>query len=443
MEGRNSSEKQESKAKVFIKTYGCTANQADSVFMSQKLLDSGFEIVRSLKDSDLVIVNSCTVKQIAENKFWKSVRDAKKLGKKVIAAGCVPKAEESLLDRLKDCSIVSPRDIDKISDIAQSEIEGKHLSFLDGKEKKLYSINLPLRNQIVGIVPISEGCLGNCSYCKTRFARGELYSYDEKDIIRQINHYITLGAKELWITSQDTGCYGLDINTTIVNLLKEISKIKGDYFIRLGMMNVNYAYRFRKEFAEIINNSDNFFRFLHIPIQSANNRVLGLMRRQYGSEMIYKTFNYLKDNIKDLTLSTDIICGFPSESEEEFADSLKFIEDIKPGVLNISRFWPRPGTDAAKMKQFYNQVMIKRAAKLRELFNNIAEQENRKWIDWHGEAIYDEIGKEKSMILRNRSYKQIIIKEKDRHKKDLKLGDKIKVKINNVTSYDLRAKIYD
>lgn len=443
MKSKKSSENAKPKAKVFIKTYGCTSNQADSDFISKKLLDSGFEISKSLTDSDIVIVNSCTVKQKAENKFWKSIKNAKKLGKKVIAAGCVPKAEESSLDMLKDCSVISPRDIDKISEVAQSEIKGKHLSFMNSKEKKLYSINLPLRNQIVGIVPINEGCLGNCSYCKTKFARGELYSYNSKDIIRQINHYITLGAKELWITSQDTGCYGLDINTTIVDLLKEISKIKGDHFIRLGMMNVNYAYRFRKELAEIMNQSDNFFRFLHIPIQSANNRILGLMRRQYNSEIAYKTFNYFKNNIKDLTLSTDIICGFPSESEEEFADSLKFIENIRPSVLNISRFWPRPGTDAAKMKQFYNQVMIKRAAKLRVLFNKIAEQENKKWLGWHGKAIYDEIGKEKSMILRNRSYKQIIITEKGRHKKDFKLGDKINVKINNVTSYDLRAKIED
>ncbi|NIA04015.1 MAG: tRNA (N(6)-L-threonylcarbamoyladenosine(37)-C(2))-methylthiotransferase, partial [Nitrospiraceae bacterium] len=332
-------------------------------------------------------------------------------------------------------------DIASIATVVDAESRGEHVVYLDNKDKNIYDVEMPLVRKIIGILPISEGCLGNCSYCKTKYSRGKLLSYPLRDILRQAESYVKRGAKEIWLTSQDTGCYGLDIGFTIVDLLKELANIEGDFRVRIGMMNPNYAFRFRKEIADVINKSNKFFKFLHIPIQSGNDRVLKLMKRQYTTGVALEAVKYLKSNIKNLSFATDVICGFPTETDDEFDDTIKFIRETRPTTLNISRFWPRPGTEAAKMKQFYNQVMIKRANKIREVFNEIVIEENRKWIGWEGRALFDEYGKSsdgvKSIILRNDSYKQIVVRFKELASDEIiNEGDNEKIR-NEKNNYEI------
>jgi len=178
------------------------------------------------------------------------------------------------------------------------------------------------------------------------------------------------------------------------------------------------------------------FKFLHVPVQSGNDKILGLMKRNYKVEDFKKIISEFRKSIPNLTVSTDIICGFPTETEQQFNDSLELVKEIKPDVLNISRFHARAMTEAAKMEgQIDGGTTKNRSRLLTDIFTNIARMNNEKWLNWQGEILIDENGKHDTWVGRNSSYKPVIVRG------DVKLGDLIKVKIKNITPYDLRGEI--
>ena len=150
----------------------------------------------------------------------------------------------------------------------------------------------------------------------------------------------------MWLTSQDTACYGYDIDTNIVNLLKKILKMQRDFRIRLGMGNPDYFPDYLDELIEVFKDR-RMYKFLHIPVQAGSDNVLKAMKRNYSISTFKNIIRKFRSNIPDITLSTDIICGYPDETDEDFEETIKLIKEIRPDVLNISRFWPRPGTIAA------------------------------------------------------------------------------------------------
>ncbi|RLE43538.1 hypothetical protein DRJ16_03705 [Candidatus Woesearchaeota archaeon] len=423
---------------VYIKTFGCALNRADSERMAYLLKNAGFRLVDSPEKARLVIVNTCTVKNLAEKKAIKYVKQLEELNKKIIVAGCIPKANPSLF---LGYSQIGPDQIHQIVSAVEETLEGNIIEYL--VDEQINKLKIPsLRfNPVIGIVPIASGCTGNCSYCHVKLARGNLYSYPAEDIISTIKRELSTGAKEIWLTSQDTGCYGLDKNSSLPELLKEITAIDGDFFIRLGMANPNHVLNYLNELIEIFKNPK-MFKFLHIPVQSGCDRILYLMNRKYTAEDFKKIVFAFRKEIPNITIATDIICGFPSETEEEFNHTIELIKETKPDVLNISRFWPRPKTEAAKMpNQIHGSETKKRSSFLTALHTNIARMQNEKWIDWQGKALIDEIGKNNSLIGRNFAYKPIVIKNhKESDPADF-LGKFIKVKITSVTPYDLRGKI--
>jgi MiaB-like tRNA modifying enzyme len=284
------------------------------------------------------------------------------------------------------------------------------------------------RNAIIGIIPIAEGCLGNCTYCKARFARGRLVSYDPEQIVAQVISDVKDGCKEIWLTSQDCGAYGKDIGTDIVSLLRAVCDVKGDFKVRLGMVNPNFALEYLDDLVDVYKmNKDKLFWFLHIPLQSGNNRILSLMKRKYTSEDFLKVCSTFRRELPEVTIATDIICGFPTETKEEFNDSLKLLRAVKPDVLNKSRFWPRPGTEAAMMKgQLHGRETNSRSRQLKEAFEKVALERNKIWEGWKGDVIINEqgkVGKAESWIGKNYAYRPVALKGK------YSLGQKVKVTV--------------
>jgi len=215
--------------------------------------------------------------------------------------------------------------------------------------------------------------------------------------------------------------------------LKEIINISGDFKIRLGMANPNHILEFLDELIEVYK-SDKIFKFLHVPVQSGNNEILKTMRRRYTVEQFKQIIEKFRKEIPNITIATDIICGFPGETEKQFDNSLNLIKEIKPDVLNRSRFWPRPKTEAAEMEnQIHGKETKKRSQLLTSIFNNTARMLNEKWIGWQGEIIIDEKGKDETMIGRNFAYKPVVVNGK------FKLGEKVKIKIKKITSHYLIA----
>ncbi len=428
-------------AKVYIETYGCTFNQAESKYMEDILIKNKQTIVDTPEESDIIIINSCTVKQGAETKLFKAIRKYK--NKPIIVSGCVPQAEPQLVDtKLKDYSVIGPGAINRINEFVEKTLRNERVVDLSNyRPIKLGKVLA--KNEAIEMVPINEGCLANCTFCKTKQSRGDLYSYPKEIIIKHVEEALQRGAKELWFTSQDTGAYGADINTNIVELLEEIiKKFKGFYWIRLGMMNPNHAYRLKEKLCVIFKDL-HMFKFLHASVQSGSDKVLRDMKRPHTTKHFIEAVKYIRSQIPEITIATDIIVGYPTESEEDFEETLKIVEKASPGMVNISRFWPRPGTEAAKLKPLKFEVIKNRLVKLHEVVSAILEKENEKWLNWSGKVIIDEIGKKNTLKGRNYCYKQIIIPEKDIKKFNLHIGDIVNVEIIDYDKKQLVARVLE
>ena len=227
-------------------------------------------------------------------------------------------------------------------------------------------------NDLVEIVPINEGCLNTCSFCKTKQARGILFSYSIESIKEVVKSAVNRGVKEIYLTSQDTACYGFDIGTNLPELLKELISVKGNYKIRIGMMNPWHLRKIKKELFEVIKNR-RIIKFLHIPVQSGSEKVLENMKRMHSVkefEKIAEEFRkkFPRKKFPDSTIATDIIVGYPTEKEEDFEQTLKLIKKVKPEVLNISAFSSRPKTPASKLKQLSSEVIKERTRRLNKLY---------------------------------------------------------------------------
>jgi len=424
--------------KIYFQTHGCSTNQSESEIMMGFLEKANFELIQTPENADILIINICTVK--GEETALKNIRKLNEQypKKKLIVAGCITKIILKQAREIKeDVSFISTHNIKSIIEVVEEVINNNSIEATGTDEYK--KINLPKirKNPVVGIIPILNGCAGYCTYCSVKYVKGKLFSYDMKDIQDEAQKCLTQGCKEIWITSQDNAAYMLEQEnkTKLPELINNITKIDQKFFMRIGMMNPEHLLQVLKETIEAYKN-DKIFKFLHIPVQSGNDEILKLMKRNYTIEDFKKIITEFKKAIPNITISTDIITGFPSETEEQFNDSLNLIKEIKPDVLNISRFQPRPATESAKMQnQIDGGTTKQRSTLLTDIFTNISRMNNEKWLNWKGTILIDEKGKHDTWIGRNQAYKPVIVRG------DVKLGDLIKVKIKDITPYDLRAEI--
>ncbi len=421
--------------KVYVKTYGCTMNFSDSEVMKGILAGSGYEIVGSVEEANVVVVNTCTVKDPAEKSFFRFVEDVRQINRNmpVVVAGCIAQATPELV---KDYSLVGVDQVHMIAKAVDEALSGNIVKFISHENAQRLNLPKIRSNEVVEIIPINRGCLGNCSYCLTKLSRGNLQSFPAECILRQARQAIKQGVREIWLTSQDTGAYGKDIGTNIAELLKSVLSLEGSFMVRLGMINPEHVLENLDDLVSVFK-SKKMFKFLHIPVQSGNNEILKKMRRLYSADdfaMIVKRF---RNELPHITISTDVICGFPTETDEQFNDTIELIKAAKPDVLNISRYFRRPKTDAALMEQVSGSTIKQRSRKITEIFDYIAFEQNLKWKNWEGRIIVDEKGKNNTLIGRNYAYKQVIIDAKQ----GIKLGDVVSVKIIKTTKHDLRAEV--
>jgi threonylcarbamoyladenosine tRNA methylthiotransferase CDKAL1 len=429
--------------KIFIRTFGCTLNQSDSEVMSGLLVKAGHELVGDLKKAELILFNTCTVKDRPEKRFFSELKKALEMKKKVVVAGCISQAEPGN-ELLKNISLVGVRNLGCIAEVVAEAAKGKVVRLLDFNNNPRLNLPKIRKNAVVEIIPIAAGCVGECSYCKTRFARGKLFSYDSRAIKQQFENAITdtnadsAGVKEVWLTSQDCGAYGKDINSSLPELLDKLLSVKmsPDIRVRLGMINPNHALEFLDELIRILKHP-NMFKFIHLPVQSGSNNVLSLMNRKYRVEDFVKIVKKLRKEIPMITIATDIICGFPGETDEDFKKTLVLLEKLRIPVVNITKFCPRPGTPAMKMKKINTRIVKARSKQLVDLQARIID--NKEWLEWNGgngRIIIDELGKDDSVVGRNDYYKPVVVKGSK-----LKIGDIVKVKAESSKQNYLEASI--
>lgn len=338
--------------------------------MINLLEKNGYKLV-DLDDASYVIVNTCAVKQATEDRVMHVLKSFSKRNKKLIIAGCLPKINFRRIEKEihNFDAAIDPQSIHRIVEIIRR---------IENGEKKiiLYSKKSPIKPKFsqyslkpgVGIIQISEGCNMLCSYCCTRFGRGKLQCYPLEDIVNRARQLIKRGCKELHITSQDNGSYNFN-GVKLPQLLNEICKIPGDFKIRVGMMNPTHIKNFVDELIEAYKN-DNVMGFLHLPVQSGSDKILRAMKRGYVVMDFEKIVERFRGEIPNLFLSTDVIVGFPGETEEDFQATVELIKKIKPDKVNISKFGARPGTEAADLEQLDVKTINERSRLLHKIISS-------------------------------------------------------------------------
>jgi MiaB-like tRNA modifying enzyme len=408
---------------VYIETYGCSANQAHSEMMESSLVSNGFKVVGNIGKADVIVINTCIVKSPTENKIRERIKFlvSQYPDKKPVIAGCA--ADVGMFRKIAPNALF-------LSSHRSKDMAKLLLKRAKETDKKIR------KNPLVNITEIAFGCVSNCSYCMVKLARGDLKSRSVKEIAREVENSIREGCKEIWITSQDCGCYGLDIQTNLAELLENIVKIKGEFKIRVGMMNPTHVKPILGGLIKIYKHPK-VYKFIHIPVQSGSDRILRKMRRGYKTKDFERIVKEFRNTFSEVTFSTDVIVGFPGETERDFEKTIELIKKIKPDIVNVSKFGVRPGTEAKRMKQLDNKLVKKRSKKFADLVKKIGMEKNRERVSGECEILITERGKKKNQLMgRDEYYKPVIVESGNE-----RMGKFLKVKITNFGSTHLNAEI--
>ncbi|XP_065768450.1 threonylcarbamoyladenosine tRNA methylthiotransferase isoform X2 [Muntiacus reevesi] len=400
--------------KIWIRTWGCSHNNSDGEYMAGQLAAYGYKITENASDADLWLLNSCTVKNPAEDHFRNSIKKAQEENKKIVVAGCVPQAQPRQ-DYLRGLSIIGVQQIDRVVEVVEETIKGHSVRLLGQKKdngKRLGGARLDLpkirKNPLIEIISINTGCLNACTYCKTKHARGNLASYPIDELVDRAKQSFQEGVCEIWLTSEDTGAYGRDIGSSLPALLwKLVEVIPEGAMLRLGMTNPPYILEHLEEMAKILHHP-RVYAFLHIPVQSASDTVLMEMKREYCVADFKRVVDFLKDKVPGITIATDIICGFPGETDQDFQETVKLVEEYKFPSLFINQFYPRPGTPAAKMEQVPAQVKKQRTKELSRIFHSYNPYDHK--IGQRQQVLVtEESFDSKFYVAHNRFYEQVLV----------------------------------
>ncbi|XP_048437537.1 threonylcarbamoyladenosine tRNA methylthiotransferase isoform X2 [Pyrus x bretschneideri] len=315
----------------------------------------------------------CTVKSPSQSAMDTLIAKGKGARKPLVVAGCVPQGSRDLKE-LEGVSIVGVQQIDRVVEIVEETLKGHEVRLLS--RKTLPALDLPKvrKNKFVEILPINVGCLGACTYCKTKHARGHLGSYTVDSLVGRVKSVVADGVKEIWLSSEDTGAYGRDIGVNLPILLNAIVAElppSASTMLRIGMTNPPFILEHLKEIAEVLRHPC-VYSFLHVPVQSGSDTVLTAMNREYTISEFKTVVDTLTELVPGMQIATDIICGFPGETDEDFTQTLSLIKEYKFSQVHISQFYPRPGTPAARMKKVPSTVVKKRSRELTSAFEAFA-----------------------------------------------------------------------
>lgn len=411
--------------RVLLESYGCTMNRGEAMELRALLLADGQTIVMpETGEFDRAIIYTCGVIGATEIKMLKRIKELAEAGKDLVVCGCLGAiAESEILKIAPQARIFTPPERDRAH---------SHLCHSPPGEG---AGAMPQIDDAIGIVPIASGCLGECTYCITRFARGPLVSRSPETVIEKAGRLIRAGAREIQITAQDTGVYGSDIGSSLPDLLMALANIPEGHsdagvemcpepspdrhlfratsgachMFRVGMMTPNSALLDLERLVEAFKNP-RIFKFLHLPLQSGSDRMLVEMGRRYTRADFLKVVNTFREAIPDMTISTDVIIGFPGEKEEDFGATMKVIKRIQPDIVNVTRFSPRPGTPAANFPhQLHGRVSKERSRALADLRFEISSRTNSLLHDRQVDALATEFRKEGSTFFRTVNYKPVIV----------------------------------
>ena len=420
--------------KVYIESYGCTFNKADAQIMAGILNQNNIDLVDNIENADVIIVNTCYVKLPTENKVVYKIQKLQREfpDKKIIVGGCMVEIDSEKLEKIgPNCSWIGPHQLNKVVDVVEKTYCGEVIrEYGLSKESK---VNVPkiTDDSYIHIIQICEGCLGACTFCCTRFARGPLNSYSIDDIKREAQEAINNGACEIQLTAQDTAAFGRDTGEKLSDLIKEVANLNGNFRVRVGMMHPKNVLNDVDEIIDAIKHP-NVYNFIHLPIQSGSDKVLKEMRRGHTLNQYLDIVNKFKSEIPNLTLATDIIVGYPTETDDDFQKTVNLIKNIRPSLIHLSKYQHRKGAISSSLKEIPPEIMKVRSKFLSEIKSEITRLENEELVGSYQIALVVEKGSKGGFIAKTDSYIPVIID-------DVELGTFVRVKITHATATYLKG----
>ena len=397
--------------KVAVYTLGCKVNIYESEYVISLLKKNNYEIVDFSQKADIYIINTCTVTNESDKKDRKIINQAKKINKDaiIVVMGCY---SQTTSNEIEADIVLGNKDKSKIVELIEEYIKNKN------KIKRIYDLKKiefeemfidKFENHTRAFVKIQEGCNAFCSYCIIPYARGGLRSKDENEVIKEITTLVNNGYKEIVLTGIHTGRYGIERDTSLEELLNKLVKIPNIFRIRLSSIEIN---EITDGILDLIKNNKIMAKHLHIPLQSGSDKILKLMNRKYNLEYFINKIELIRKEIPDISITTDLIVGFPGETEEDFKNTLDTLEKIKFTKIHTFPYSKREGTPAVSMpNQIPGNIKKERVHKVLEISNKYELEFYKSKINKTYEVI-TELRKNNVCIGYTSNYIPVIIDEK-------------------------------
>lgn len=349
--------------KFNIITFGCKVNQYESNMMKESMLSSNFFYTEDLSDANIIIVNTCSVTNVADKKCLKMIRRLKREYSNAIlvVAGCSSQNKQSVYENLDIDILIGNRDKSIIDKLIKEyiETEKKYVKFYNDRNLDFEDMFISDYNHTRAFIKIEDGCDNFCSYCIIPYVRGSVRSKDFDKVIKEAEELAKHGHKEIVLTGIHTGHY-LNNGYDLTDLINELSKIDDIKRIRISSIEIT---ELNDKFLDMLKNNDKVCDHLHIPLQAGSDEILKRMNRKYDLAYYEEKIKKIRSIRPDISISTDIIVGFPYETEELFLNTLEFSKKIKFSKIHVFPYSVRVGTAAANMKEQVDEVVKKMRVK--------------------------------------------------------------------------------
>ncbi|NLV88576.1 MAG: tRNA (N6-isopentenyl adenosine(37)-C2)-methylthiotransferase MiaB [Tissierellia bacterium] len=433
----------------FIRTYGCQMNEHDSEKISWILTNMGYKETESMEDADLIIYNTCLVRENAEVKVYGNLGALKQLKREkpdliIAICGCMMQREEIrnvITSKYKHVDIIfGTHNIHKLPQLINNHLKTGQtiVDVLEDSREVVEDIDANRKYSFKAFVNIMFGCNNFCSYCIVPYTRGREVSREPENIINEIKELAQNGCKEVTLLGQNVNSYGKSLNRDydFVDLLKDINEIDGIERIRFM---TSHPKDLSDKLIEAYKSLDKLCEHLHLPVQAGSNRILKEMNRKYTREDYLLIIKKLKEAVPNIAITTDIIVGFPGETEEDFNDTLELVKEVEYDSAFTFLYSIREGTRAARMEnQIDDKVKHARFQKLSEVLNEISLKRNEKLVGETFEVLVEEVSKNNPEVLTGRTRSNKLVHFKG--DKNL-IGTMVNVKIENAKTFTLEGTI--
>jgi len=429
------------KKRIFVKSYGCQMNVYDSNRIKNLFEPKGYLVTNDLTKADLIVLNTCHIREKAAEKVYSDIGRIKKINKnnyKLVVAGCVAQAEGIEIKKRAPSVdyIVGPQSYHKLPHMIESNDSHLNDDFL--QNEKFKNLIFKSSNTVSEFISIQEGCDKFCSFCVVPYTRGSEFSRPINEIKEEIKKYIDDGIKEVILLGQNVNAYHDDsLNTKNADLAYLINKISEFEKIKRIRYMTSHPNDMSNSLIEVHGKNLKLMPFLHLPIQSGSDKILKKMNRKHNVRKYYEIVDKLKSLKSDIALSSDFIVGFPEETNEDFNHTIKLVNNVNFSIAYSFMFSPRPGTPASKLKEIDLSIKKTRLNALQSLLKEQQKNYNKSFVNNDLEILFDRRGRHKNQYIGRTIYNQSVFVNSVSNL----IGKILNVKIIRSTDFALEGKL--